>query len=231
MIRVLLADDHQIMREGLVLALGNYPDIAIVGEAQNGKDALAQVALLHPDVLLLDVFMPVLDGITVARRMRVEHPDVRVVVLTMDTDATDIQQLVDARVAGLVTKDAHSRAVIKAIHDAMRDEAAPPWSLIPPALARSPVAGARTDTARVTFDLSARERQILCQLTQGMSNKEIARFFGISEKTVRNHLHHIFRKMAVADRTQAVILSLRYDLCVPSLPDAQPADAMGKEDQ
>jgi len=225
MIRVLLADDHQIMREGLVLALGNYPDITIIGEAENGKDALAQVALLHPDVLLLDVFMPVLDGITVARRMRVEHPEVRVVVLTMDNDATDIQQLVDARVAGLVMKDAHSRAVSKAIHDAMRNEAAPPWSFLEP-LSRPSVSGAQTDPLRVTFDLSARERQILCRLTQGMSNKEIARFFGISEKTVRNHLHHIFRKMAVADRTQAVILSLRYDLCEPATYHGQPVDAM-----
>jgi len=212
MIRVLLADDHQIMREGLVLALGNYPDIAIIGEARNGREALAQVALLHPDVLLLDVFMPVLDGLAVARRMRVEYPEVHVVVLTMDNDATDIQQLVDAHVSGLVMKDAHSREVIKAIRAAVRNEASLQAPFFDVSLYTA-VTMAPPDTIGVTFDLSARERQILCQLTRGMSNKEIARFFGISEKTVRNHLHHIFRKMAVADRTQAVILSLRYHLC------------------
>jgi len=211
-IRVLLADDHQLMREGLALALGNYPDIVIIGEAVNGEDALTQVALLHPDVLLLDVFMPVLDGLTVARRMRMQHPEVHVVVLTMDNDETDLRQLRDAQVAGLVMKDAHSSAVVRAIRAAQQQEPMlhPTVRIQPPATdALRPVPGG----IGATFDLSARERQILCQLARGLSNKQIARVFGLSEKTVRNHLHHIFGKMAVEDRTQAVILALRYALC------------------
>ncbi len=219
-IRVLLADDHQLMREGLALALGNYPDITIIGEAVNGEDALAQVALLHPDVLLLDVFMPVLDGLTVARRMRMQHPDVSVVVLTMDNDETDLRQLRDAQVAGLVMKDAHSSAVVHAIRAAQQHEP----SLHPTVLIHPPV----TEVLRpvmggigATFDLSARERQILCQLARGLSNKQIARVFGLSEKTVRNHLHHIFGKMAVEDRTQAVILALRYELCSDASADPE----------
>jgi DNA-binding NarL/FixJ family response regulator len=200
------------MREGLALALGNHPDIAIVGEAADGAEALAQVELLHPDVLLLDVFMPVLDGITVARRMRATFPDVRVVMLTMDNDPTDIQQLLDARVAGLVMKDARSGAVAQTIREAMRSG---PVIGLPDAMRTRDTRGASRTPARIgtQFDLSERERQILCRVARGASNKQIAATFGLSERTVRNHLYHIFRKMAVDDRTQAAILALRYDLC------------------
>jgi len=222
-IRVLLADDHPLMREGLALALGNYPDITIVGQAVNGEDALTQVALLHPDVLLLDVFMPVLDGLTVARRMRVQHPEVSVVILTMDNDETDLQQLRDAHVAGLVMKDAHSGAVVRAIRAALQNEMTPHSIMRVPPLAAA-VLRSLTGGIGATFDLSARERQILCQLAQGLSNKQIARVFGLSEKTVRNHLHHIFGKMAVEDRTQAVILALRYELCGAASGDPTQGD-------
>lgn len=211
-IRVVLADDHQLMREGLALALTTYTDIAIVGEAVNGEQALAQVELLRPDVLLLDVFMPVLDGIAVARRMHARFPEVRVVVLTMDSDVDDLRQLVDAWVMGLVMKDSRSSAVVQAIRAAMQEEPIPhpPTRLeLPP----SESIQGEAISVGVRFDLSERERQILCQLTQGMSNKEIARTCVISERTVRNHLYHIYEKMAVDDRTQAVILALRYGLC------------------
>ena len=211
-IRVVLADDHQLMREGLALALTNYTDITIVGEAVNGEQALAQVELLRPDVLLLDIFMPVLDGIAVARRMHTRFPEVRVVVLTMDSDADDLRQLADARVMGLVMKDSRSSAVVQAIRAAMQEE---PMTHSPTRLDGAlgePMQGAAASVG-VRFDLSERERQILCHLTRGMSNKEIARSCDISERTVRNHLYHIYEKMAVDDRTQAVILALRYGLC------------------
>lgn len=210
-IRVLLADDHRLMREGLALALGNHRDIAIVGEAADGAEAIAQVELLHPDVLLLDVFMPVLDGIAVARRMRARFPEVRVVVLTMDNDPTDIQQLRDAGVAGLMMKDARSSAVAQAIRAAMRDE--PVGFSLPPARRGAGSLGGAPTRIGARFDLSERERQILCHVARGGSNKQIATAFGLSERTVRNHLYHIFRKMAVDDRTQAAILALRYNLC------------------
>jgi two-component system NarL family response regulator len=224
-IRVLLADDHRLMREGLALALGNHPDIAIVGEAADGEEALTQVELLRPDVLLLDVFMPVLDGIAVARRMRTEFPDVRVVVLTMDNDATDIQQLFDARVAGLVMKDARSGAVAQAIRAAMRGD--PVTSPRDTELTKKDhIAGQAPTRIGTQFDLSERERQILCRVARGASNKQIAATFGLSERTVRNHLYHIFRKMAVDDRTQAAILALRYELCL----DAARANLVGTTD-
>lgn len=211
-IRVLIADDHRIVREGLRLVLSSYPDIAVVGEAVDGRDTLAQVGHLAPDVLLLDIFMPVLDGIAVAQRMRSDYPRVRVVILTMGIDAHDVRRLIDADIAGFVMKDAPSTDVVRAIRAAARGEV-----ILDEAVARMLYAEyqrvRRGATERSTFDLTERERQILCRLTVGESNKEIARALGLAEKTVRNHLHNIFGKMAVADRTQAVILALRYDLC------------------
>lgn len=211
-IRIIVADDHRIVREGLRLVLSGYPDIAVIGEAVDGHDALAQVARLNPDVLLLDIFMPVLDGIAAARRMRAEHPDVRVVVLTMDSDANDVRRLIDADIAGFVMKDAPSSEVVRAIRAAARGEV-----MLDEAVARTLLneyqRARRAASEPAMFDLTERERQILCRLTVGESNKEIARALDLAEKTVRNHLHNIFGKMSVADRTQAVILALRHGLC------------------
>ncbi len=211
-IRVLIADDHRIVREGLRLVLSTYPDIAVIGEAVDGHDALAQIVTLVPDVLLLDIFMPVLDGIAVARRMQAEFPRVRIVVLTMDNDTNDVRRLIDADIAGFVMKDAPSSDVVRAIRAAARGEV-----ILDEAVARTLLTeyqrARRGATEQSTFDLTDRERQILCRLTVGESNKEIARALGLAEKTVRNHLHNVFGKMAVADRTQAAILALRYELC------------------
>lgn len=211
-IRVLIADDPRIVREGLRLVLSSYPDIRVVGEAIDGHDTLAQAKDLSPDVVLLDIFMPVMDGIAAARRLRNEHPNIRVVILTMDDDTNDVRCLLDADIAGFVMKDAPSSEVVRAIRSAIRGE---------PVLDDLVARALRSDHRRVhhdageavLFDLTERERQILCRLTVGESNKEIARALDLAEKTVRNHLHNVFRKMAVADRTQAVILALRHELC------------------
>jgi DNA-binding NarL/FixJ family response regulator len=210
-IRVLMADDHRIVREGLALVLGGQPDIAVVGEAVNGQDAITKSMQMRPDVLLLDVFMPVMDGIAVARHLHVHHPEIRIVVLTMDDDADDLRQLLEAGVTGYITKDAPSGEVIRAIRTATQGEAAQEDSPAeePPTYRyiRNPA------VEPITFGLTDRERQILCRLSAGESNKEIGRTLSLSEKTVRNHLSSIFAKMEVADRTQAVILSIRYGLC------------------
>ena len=210
-IRVLIADDHRIVREGLRLVLSNHRDIEVIGEAADGHDTLAHIASLHPDVVLLDIFMPVLDGIAVAMRVQAEHPDVRVVVLTMDNDADDVRRLIEANVAGFVMKDAPSSEVVRAIRAAARGEV-----ILDEAVARTLLSAyqrARRGAEHPDFGLTERERQILCRLTVGESNKEIARALGLAEKTVRNHLYNVFGKMAVADRTQAVILALRHGLC------------------
>ncbi len=215
-IRVLIVDDHRIVREGLRLVLSSYADIAVVGEAVDGYDALAQVAALSPDVVLLDIFMPVLDGIAAARRMRAEHPYVRVVVLTMDNDTNDMRRLIEADIAGFVMKDAPSSEVVRAIRAAARGEVVLDEA-VTHTLSSDYQRTRRSAGAPTMFDLTERERQILCRLTAGESNKEIARALDLAEKTVRNHLHNIFGKMAVADRTQAVILAIRCGLCTDQL--------------
>ncbi len=221
-IRVLMADDHRIVREGLTLVLGGQPDIAVVGEAVNGRDAIEKARQTRPDVLLLDVFMPVMDGITAARHLHVHHPEIRIVVLTMDDDPDDVRQLMDAGVAGYITKDAPSGEVIRAIRAAARQEPAPAQTAT-----EEPQATYRyirnTAVEPITFGLTEREWQILCRLTAGESNKEIGKTLGLSEKTVRNHLSSIFAKMEVSDRTQAVILALRYGLCAEAAGEV-PAD-------
>jgi DNA-binding NarL/FixJ family response regulator len=221
-IRVLMADDHRIVREGLALVLDGQSDIAIVGEAVNGKDAIAKATQMRPDVLLLDVFMPEMDGIAAARHLRVHHPEIRIVVLTMDDDPDDLRQLMDAGVAGYITKDAPSSEVIRAIRAAAQGEqiSSLPTAEAPPATYRYI---RNTAVEPVTFGLTEREWQILCRLTAGESNKEIGKTIGLSEKTVRNHLSSIFAKMEVSDRTQAVILALRYGLCSETAGEV-PAD-------
>lgn len=221
-IRVLMADDHRIVREGLGLVLGGQPDIAVVGEAVNGQDAITKATQMRPDVLLLDVFMPVMDGIAAARHLHVHHPEIRIVVLTMDDDPDHLRQLMDAGVAGYITKDAPSGEVIRAIRAAAQGA---PVSSQTVAETPSPtyryIRNAATEP--ISFGLTEREWQILCRLTAGESNKEIGKTLGLSEKTVRNHLSSIFAKMEVADRTQAVILALRYGLCAETAGEP-PAD-------
>jgi len=212
---VLIADDHRIVREGLRLVLSGYPDIRVVGEAVDGHDTLAQAEDLSPDVVLLDIFMPVMDGIAAARRLRDERPNVRVVILTMDDDANDVRRLLDADIAGYVMKDAPSSEVVRAIRSAIRGEPVLD-EVVARALLSDRRRAHRNAGEAAMFDLTERERQILCRLAVGESNKEIARALDLAEKTVRNHLHNVFRKMAVADRTQAVILALQYGLCADS---------------
>jgi len=215
-VRVLIVDDHRIVREGLRLVLSSYADITVVGEAVDGHDALVQVATLSPDVVLLDIFMPVLDGIAAARRMQAEHPHVRVVVLTMDNDTNDVRRLIEADIAGFVMKDAPSSEVVRAIRAAARGEVVLDEA-VTHTLSSDYQRTRRSAGAPTMFDLTERERQILCRLTVGESNKEIARALDLAEKTVRNHLHNVFGKMAVADRTQAVILAIRCGLCTDQL--------------
>ncbi len=217
-IRVLIADDHRVMRDGLRLVFSRYPDLQVVGEAVDGADVLRQVEYLRPDVVLLDVLMPVLDGIVVARRLQAEYPDVRVVVLTMDTDPDHIRSLIDADIAGFVMKAGPSSDVVRAIRAAAQGEV-----FLDQVIAQKLLTAYRRGRAEASrppqFGLTDREHQILCRLAHGESNKEIARTVGITEKTVRNHLYNIFSKLGVADRTQAVLLALRYNLCSNALPE------------
>jgi DNA-binding NarL/FixJ family response regulator len=199
-LRVLLADDHGVVRAGLRAMLDSAPDIDVVGEAGDGAAALAQVAGVRPDVVLMDLRMPELDGVAAIPRLRREHPGVAVLVLTTyDTDA-DIFRAIEAGATGYLLKDTTRDDLLSAIRAAAAGQ-----SVLAPRVAARVMARARGPAPAV---LTAREIEVLELVARGRSNKEIARHLHLSEATVKTHLLHVFAKLDVADRTGAVTAAL-----------------------
>ncbi|MFF9035844.1 response regulator [Streptomyces sp. NPDC014892] len=199
-IRVLLADDHPVVRDGLAAMLSTQPDLTVVGEAASGAEALRQTASLAPDVVLMDLQMPEMDGTTATAAIRAAHPEVRVLVLTTyDTDA-DITAAVDAGAVGYLLKDTGRHELCEAVRTAARGGA--PLS---PTVAAKVLAHMRGDRGA---GLSGRELEVLSAVARGQSNKQIARALRLSEATVKTHLLHIYAKLDVRDRTAAVTAAL-----------------------
>lgn len=199
-IRVLLADDHPIVRDGLAALLSTQPDLTVVGEAATGAEALHQTASLTPDVVLMDLQMPGMDGMTATAAIRAAHPEVRVLVLTTyDTDA-DITAAVDAGAVGYLLKDTGRHELCAAVRTAARGGAA-----LSPTVAAKVLAHMRGDRGA---GLSGRELEVLSAVARGQSNKQIARALRLSEATVKTHLLHIYAKLDVGDRTAAVTAAL-----------------------
>ncbi|MDW8337689.1 MAG: response regulator transcription factor [Thermoleophilia bacterium] len=206
MIRVLVADDHAVVRAGLAQLLGAFDGMELVGEATNGAEAL-ELALVHqPDVVLMDLEMPLLDGIEATRRIHEESPETAVVVLTSFSDRERILRALDAGAIGYVLKDAEPPELRRAIEAAARGE-----SPLDPRAARA-LLGARREARAVADALSEREREVLAMVAEGLPNKLIARRLGISEKTVKAHLTNVFRRIGVTDRTQAALWAERHGL-------------------
>ena len=202
MIRVLLADDHGVIRDGLGRLISALDGIELVGVAADGAEAVAQCARLTPDVVLMDLDMPVLDGIEATRRIAAAQPGTAVVVLTAFSDRPRILGALEAGACGYLLKDVDAEEVGEGIRAAARGE-----SPLDPRAART-MLDART--APDPFgDLSAREREVLALLVEGLPNKLIARRLQISEKTVKSHLTRIFRELGVTDRTQAALWAER----------------------
>ncbi|GAB2841138.1 response regulator transcription factor [Streptomyces deserti] len=199
-IRVLLADDHPVVRDGLAAMLSTQPDFTVVGEAATGAEALRQTASLAPDVVLMDLQMPGMDGTTATAAIRAAHPEVRVLVLTTyDTDA-DITAAVDAGAVGYLLKDTGRHELCEAVRTAARGGAA-----LSPTVAAKVLAHMRGDRGD---GLSGRELEVLSAVARGQSNKQIARALRLSEATVKTHLLHIYAKLDVRDRTAAVTAAL-----------------------
>jgi DNA-binding NarL/FixJ family response regulator len=197
-IRVLLCDDHAVVREGLARLLESTEGIEVVGTAADGAEGVAAAIALRPDVVLMDLAMPNLDGVAATRRIAAEAPDARVVVLTSFSDNSRIHDALDAGARGYLLKDAEASEVVRAIRAAARGEAP-----LDPRVARAVLA--RGTTPAPLSGMTAREREVLALLGTGMANKVIARRLGISEATVKAHLTRIFRQIGVTDRTQAAI--------------------------
>jgi DNA-binding NarL/FixJ family response regulator len=202
-IRVALADDHRVVRVGLEQLLATFDDVELVGSADGGEAAVEQVTAQKPDVLLLDLSMPDLDGIEVTRRVAAASPSTRVVLFTSFSDREQILQALDAGAIGYLLKDAEPEAIHEALRAAARGEA----PLAPKAAAELLASRAERPTGSV--ELTARERDVLQLVIAGDANKQIARKLGISEKTVKGHLTNLFQRIGVQDRTQAALWAER----------------------
>lgn len=218
-ITVLIADDHPLLREGLVRILAMEPGIKVVGEAGNGPEAVAKVAELEPDVVLMDISMPGGGGLAATRAISEQHPDVGIIILTIHDDEQYLYELVRAGAKGYLVKDSEPQRVVDAIHQVHSG-----GSYLPPDLMEKVLGEFRRlrdggpgpslrDRPKVGAEaLTARELEILQHIVEGHSNAEIAQSLFISEKTVKNHITNILRKLDLSDRTQAAVFALRHGL-------------------
>jgi DNA-binding NarL/FixJ family response regulator len=207
-IRVLVVDDQQLVREGLHVLLEMKPDIRVAGEAADGVEAVEQAQRIEPDVVLMDVRMPKLDGVAATRRVRETCPDVQVIILTTFDDDEYVFEGLRAGAVGYLLKDTPSEQLAEAIRAAARGEA-----FIHPSVTRKVVAEFTRLTERehlrreqpLAEPLSAREMEVLVLLAEGLSNREIAERLTIAPGTAKNHVSNILSKLDVRDRTQAVL--------------------------
>jgi two-component system response regulator NreC len=208
-IKVLAVDDHRLVREGLTSLLRIHPEIEVVGEASDGDEAVSKARTLEPDVILMDISMPGMNGITATKIIVKDMPKTKVIMLTMLDQEGYVYEAVKAGATGYLLKNTGLEELVKAIKEVLKGGA----TLHPDAqaqLLKEYVYMARQN--RDTFGLSDREVEVLQLLADGMSNKEIASKLFISTQTVKTHIAHIFDKLGVSDRTEAVAAALRRGL-------------------
>jgi DNA-binding NarL/FixJ family response regulator len=198
MIRVLLVDDHPLVRAGLISLLATAPDIEVVGEAADGQEAIELYTSTEPDVVLMDLSMPVMDGIAATRALHSNHSNARVVVLTSFSDVARVREAIAAGAAGYVLKDCTAEELLAAVRSAAGGH-----TPLDPRVAGALLPGAGTPVA--SDQLSNREQQVLRLASKGLANKQIGRTLGITERTVKVHLGNIFRRIGVSDRTSAAL--------------------------
>jgi DNA-binding NarL/FixJ family response regulator len=207
-VRVLLVDDQALFREALATLLEVRDDVEVVGEAGDGDEALRKAAVVQPDVVLMDLHMPVLDGIAATRRLRVEQPGVKVIALTTFDDDEDVFAALRAGAVGYLLKDVSSTRLVEALHAAARGE-----SVLQPSVAAKVVArfaqladdGPKPRPQPLVVPLSERELEVVRLLADGRSNREIAAALYLAEGTVKNHVTNVLAKLGARDRTQAAL--------------------------
>ena len=208
MIRVLIVDDHAVVREGLRTFLELQDGIAVAGEAADGEQAVMQAEALRPDVVLMDLVMPRLDGVGAMRELRRRLPQARVIVLTSFAEDERLLPAIQAGAAGYLLKNVAPAELARAVRAAHAGEA-----LIDPVIAARLVdAIAQPAGEPVPERLTAREQEVLALIARGYSNKRIALELGIAEKTVKTHVGHVLAKLGVSDRTQAAVHAVRMGL-------------------
>ena len=214
MITLALADDHRVVRLGLEALVRTFDDVELVGSADGGAAAIALCREKQPEVMLLDLSMPDVDGVMVARTLRDEGVPTRIVIFTSFSDREGIVRALDAGAIGYLLKDAETPELHAAIRAAARGEAPlTPKAAMELLRQREPVGlvnrQASAGDGRAQVELTDRERQVLGLLASGLANKQIARRLGISEKTVKGHLTNLFQRIGVSDRTQAALWAER----------------------
>jgi two-component system, NarL family, response regulator LiaR len=210
-IRVLVVDDHAVVREGLRTFLQLQKGIEVAGEAADGREALEEAARLRPDVILMDLVMPGLDGVAAMRALRDTVPQARVIVLTSFLDDDKLLPALRSGAAGYLLKNAQPRELARAVRAAHAGEA-----VLDPVVAARLVETLAADGGEQPIDrLTPREREVLVLIGRGFANKRIAQELELSEKTVKTHVGHVLAKLGVTDRTQAAVVAVRAGLVAP----------------
>lgn len=208
-IKVMLADDHILMREGIQQLLEFDGSIEVIGEANDGEECLSKLHSLKPQVLLLDINMPGKNGIEVLEEIKRKKMDVKILILTVHTEVEYLIKAVDIGVDGYILKDSESAELKRAIVAVVNGEKYIQPKLIPALNSRLIARDADKDKIA---SLTGREMEVLIQVANGLFNKEIATSLKISERTVKNHLSNIFKKIDVSDRTQAAVFAIKNDI-------------------
>lgn len=208
-INVMLVDDHSMIREGLKQLLEFDGTIKVVGEASNGMECLEKIYVCNPDVLLLDINMPKMNGIEVLKKMKADNSQIKVLILTVHNEMDYLMKAVDIGVDGYILKDSESSELKKAIMAVKDGKNYIQPSLIP--ALNSHLVNRDSDKDMIS-SLTNRELEVLVQVANGMFNKEIATNLNISERTVKNHISNIFKKIDVSDRTQAAVFAIKNNI-------------------
>lgn len=209
MIRVLIADDHHVVRRGLLFFLKTQKDIEVVGEAKNGVEAVDLVESLKPDIVLMDLVMPEMDGIQATKKIKSKWPDIHILMLTSFSDKDHVLPAIQAGAAGYQLKDIEPDELVNSIRQIISGE-----HILHPAATTQLEETLREEEnlPHVRNSLTPRERDVLAELTKGKSNREIASSLFVTEKTVKTHISNIFTKLEVQDRTQAALYAVKHGL-------------------
>lgn len=208
-IKVMLADDHVLMREGIRQLLEFDGTISVIAEASNGVECMEQLLTVYPDILLLDINMPVMNGIEVLKEIKKKKVSVKVLILTVHNEIEYLLKAVDIGVDGYIMKDVESAELKNAINCIMQGDTYIQPSLVPALNSR--LVSRDVDKEKIN-SLTKRELEVLIEVANGMFNKEIATSLNISERTVKNHISNIFKKIDVSDRTQAAVFAIKNNL-------------------
>lgn len=214
-IRIIIVDDHPLIKEGIKQIISFYEDLMIVGEGNNGLEALELVAKLPCDLLLLDINMPQLNGIEVLKKLKVSHPQLKILLLTVENDLHTLKEAIACKVDGYILKESAGSTLINAIrhiHSGEHFIDQPLTKHIFQLVEKAPPASVPAEDVDAITSLSPREKEILFYISKGCTSKQIGTKLFLSEKTIRNCTTKLFRKINVTDRVQATIFALKHNV-------------------